>query len=117
MNDIEENKTTNKSDELNSKKIDAIKELIFGENMEEYDHKFHDLFDKIEAFHDEFEERMLKTNSKIVSDVKHLAKKTDNHIESLKNELAKQIAKLDDEKSDKRTLGKMLGEISKKLLE
>lgn len=98
-------------------RIDAIKTLIFGENMEEYEKKFHELFAKIEEFHAEFEDRMLKTKKKMIQDVNLLTKKIDNRAAEMEMDFAKKMAKLDDDKSDRRSLSKMLKEIAAKLEE
>ena len=101
----------------NVKKIDAIKKLIFGENMEEYDHKFHDLFDKLDELHEEFESKIGAVTRKLTADTNKLAQKSEDRFELLQKELESQVQKLNDSKTDRRALGKMLSVISEKLQE
>lgn len=97
-------------------RIDAIKKLIFGENMEEYDHKFHDVFKKLEEYHIEFEERLMALNNKVEHEIAALNKHFEKELSKAKRELENQAALLDDNKADRRELGKMLASVSDKLI-
>ena len=97
-------------------RIDAIKKLIFGENMEEYDHKFHDVFKKLEEYHIEFEERLMSLNEKMEHEISALNKHFEKELSKAKKELENQALQLDDNKADRRELGKMLASVSDKLI-
>lgn len=98
-----------------AQRIDAIKSLLFGENMEEYDHKFDDLFDKLEHYHNEFEERVKKLHRKHQDEMKAMTTQFEERINLMEKEIAAKFSKMDDNKSDRRELGKMLRNISEQL--
>lgn len=118
---INENNTPEKAASENSgiesaERIDAIKKLIFGENMIEYDHKFQALFDRLEEYHKEFEMRLLGMNQKHLDEMKDMKKKFENRVESLQNEINAHLNKIEDDKTDRREFGKMLQSIAENLM-
>lgn len=99
-----------------TERIDAIKKLIFGENMLEYDHKFKDLFEKLEDYHKEFEARLISVNQKLVEDMHDMKRKFENRVELLQLEINNHLAKIEDDKTDRREFGKMLQSIADNLM-
>lgn len=98
-----------------AERINAIKTLIFGENMEEYDHKFHDLFDKLEEFHDELEEKINKTHKKMSADLSALKNKFDADLAELRKNHDEELRKLNDAKTNRHDLSDMLKDVASKL--
>lgn len=98
-----------------AERIDAIKKLIFGENMEEYDHKFHDLFEKLEEYHTELENRIEKMNNKLSEEIKNLGKRIESRISQLDNENKSDFSTMNYNKTDRRELAEMLIELAEKL--
>lgn len=112
-------KEINKNEELSqgdAQRLDAIKSLLFGENMEEYDHKFHDLFDKLEQYHTEFEERMKKLHRQHQKELTEMTTKFESEMRSLEKEIRANLNKLDDNKSDRRALSDMLKNVAEQLV-
>lgn len=98
-----------------AERINAIKSLIFGENMEEYDHKFHDLFDKLEEFHNELDDKINKLHKKINSEFTALKAKFDADLSELRKNHDEELRKLNDAKTNRHDLSDMLKDVASKL--
>ena len=92
-------------------KLQAVKELIFGKEIQDYDAEFKRIHEAIALNRD--------TNS---TDTENLEKALDKlekqltaRIDKLEAEMLKKIAHLDDKKTDRAKLGKMLIQIGEKL--
>lgn len=113
------NGTKEQNEGMNStnatERINAIKTLIFGENMEEYDHKFHDLFDKLEEFHDELEDKINKLHKKMTADFASLKQKFDEDLNTLKQNHDEELKRLNDAKTNRHDLSDMLKDVAAKL--
>lgn len=117
----EENKEGKDAVQINSgidstERIDAIKELIFGENMVEYDHKFHALFEKLEAYHKESEAQLMNVNEKLIIEMNEMRRKFEERVLHLQNEINAHLNKIEDDKTDRREFGKMLQVIADNLM-
>ncbi|WP_027419761.1 hypothetical protein [Crocinitomix catalasitica] len=92
-------------------KIQAVKELIFGQEIQNYDTEFK-----------EINARSLKNEEKSKNDyialnnaISNLEKSVSARIDRLEADLNKKLALLDDKKTDRAKLGKMLIQIGEKL--
>lgn len=97
-------------------RIDAIKKLIFGENMVEYDHKFQDIFDKLDEYHRDSEARLMSVNKKLIEDMQSMKQKFEERVQVLQQEINAHLAKIEDDKTDRRDFGKMLQVIAESLM-
>lgn len=98
-----------------AERINAIKTLIFGENMEEYDHKFHDLFDKLEEFHDELEEKINLLQKKVNADFTAMKKKFEADLNEMQKNHDAEVQRLNDLKTNRHDLSDMLKDVANKL--
>lgn len=107
-------------------RIAAVRDLIFGENMQQYDQDFTEVTSQIAELKKETDKKLatlvsnlgdsdkglsdLSTNleNKIVA----LQKSTEVSIEKLALDIDKKLARLDDAKSDRKKLGKALEKIA-----
>jgi hypothetical protein len=92
-------------------KIQAVKELIFGQEIQNYDAEFKEINSKIaknaaQAIED------ANSQSKALNE---LEKAISNRIDRLEADLIKKLTQLDDKKADRAKLGKMLIQIGEKL--
>ena len=92
-------------------KLLAIKQLIFGENMVEYDQRFNDTMEYLEKVKKELQDAIAAVESQLDQTAKNLRKEAEDQNNALMNE----IAKLEDKKADRKALGKMLQNIGEKL--
>ncbi|MEL7002306.1 MAG: hypothetical protein AAFN93_06175 [Bacteroidota bacterium] len=97
----------NDNEMVPNSKLDAIKEIIFGENIKEYDYEFKQLKVDIKAQREAIEEEV----NQVRLDLKQAKSELDKEIAGLK----KDIEKLNDIKSDRKTLAKLLRTVADKL--
>lgn len=104
-----EESKTNKNPEVD--KLDAIKEIIFGQNIREYEREFNEIreyinnnLNAIDKEFDSFKKHVDATEKKILS-----------KIESNHQEVLKKIADLDEKKLDRKKMGKLLSDIADKI--
>ena len=103
-------------------KINAIRDIIFGSDMQEYDHKFEtlkkDLDDRYKKHKKDLQE-LQKTIDNKLDELKdtmmELKKQTDTQIDSLTSDVNQELDTLRDDKTERRTLGALLEELGRKL--
>ena len=98
-----------------SSKIEAIKNLIFGENMEQYDSEFEtlkkELDDKkkvLEAYIDEVRHELMQSIDSLSTDV-------NIRITDLEDSLSARAEQLSEDKVDRKELGKLLINLGEKI--
>ncbi|SMC40163.1 fructose 1,6-bisphosphatase [Cellulophaga tyrosinoxydans] len=105
----------NKKDDETGSKIDLIKNIIFGENIQAYNSEFEalkkDILDKKKALEDLIEEVRVDLNTTIDS----VSTDVNIRITELEDKLEDRIEQLDSEKLDKKLLGNLLIELGEKV--
>ena len=91
-------------------RIEAVKELIFGEDNADIRNQLGLLDEKIEA-------KITSLNERLSAAIDDLEKTTQARIDNMEMDLKSEIDRLDYNKSDRFRLGKMLEEIGKTLQE
>lgn len=98
-------------------RIAAVRELIFGDNIKQYNSEFDELSNKIKIL----EEKSSKDIASVVEQLEHkisdLENLLDHKFQELSDDLDKKIADLDEEKADRKKLGKALEKIALMLQE
>jgi vacuolar-type H+-ATPase subunit I/STV1 len=98
-------------------RLAAVRDLIFGENILQYNSEFEDVFNKIKILENETQknlENAVITLERKVSDLEGLM---DHKFQDLNEDLDKKLNELDDEKADRKKLGKALEKIALMLQE
>ena len=93
-------------------RLAAVRDLIFGENILQYNSEFEDVFNKIKILENETQknlENAVVTLERKVSDLEGLM---DHKFQDLNEDLDKKLNELDDEKADRKKLGKALEKIA-----
>lgn len=98
-------------------RIAAVRDLIFGENIQQYDSEFADVYEKIKALQDESRRGLAEAVTNIENKLADLESLVDHKFQDLQDDLDKRLADLDDEKTDRRKLGKALEKIALMLQE
>jgi len=93
--------------EANSK-IDAIKQLIFGENMAEYSQEFDTLKKELENRRQELSDYIDDTRKEIMTAIDNLSTDVNIRISDLEESLNDKAASLDEKKVDRSQLGNLL---------
>ena len=103
-----------KSEEnITESKLEAIKEIIFGENIKEYDHEFKKIKELILKHRQEIENHVAAVKKDIEEEIKQMKRDIDHAISDLQSELSA----LDEAKTNRQKLGDLLEELGKKLKE
>ena len=104
-------RTLNMSENNEMSKLEAVKELIFGQNMQDYDQRFSDVDGQVERIDAE-----ASANIKLLKSlIDELENSMSDRITSLETALNHRMDELDDAKADRQKLGKMLMNIGEKL--
>lgn len=98
-------------------RIAAVRDLIFGENIQRYDSEFEDVYDKIKSLKESSEKSLSEAVTNIENKLADLESLVDHKFQDLNDDLDKRLADLDDEKADRRKLGKALEKIAQMLQE
>ncbi|MEP0263191.1 fructose 1,6-bisphosphatase [Dokdonia sp.] len=93
--------------EANSK-IDAIKQLIFGENMAEYSQEFDTLKKELENRRRELSDYIDDTRKELMTAIDNLSTDVNIRISDLEESLNDKTTSLDEKKVDKSQLGNLL---------
>ncbi|MHB0755006.1 hypothetical protein [Polaribacter sp. M15] len=115
-NNPETNKETTANQPVDSR-IAAVRDLIFGENIQQYDSEFADVYNKIEALKNSTNKNLSEAVTNLENKLADLESLVDHKFQDLNDDLDKRLADLDDEKADRRKLGKALEKIALMLQE
>lgn len=96
-------------------KIEAIKDIIFGDTIEDIEQEFRDIQALIQQHKTATEQQLSTLKSNVDQMVKELRKDLDKNIVTLKEEMTQKFGQLQHNSTDRSTLGKMLEDIGKKL--
>ena len=94
-------------------KLQAIKEIIFGENIKEYDYEFKKIRELVQKHREDLESQLAATKKDIEDEIKQMKRDIDHAVSDLQNELSA----LDEAKTSRQKLGDLLEELGKKLKE
>ncbi len=104
---------TNASDP--SSKIDAIKQLIFGENIQEYNSEFEAVKQDILNKKQELENLIDDVKAELLQNIDNLSTDINIRITELENTLDDKADALDDKKLDRRLFGDLLIKLGEKI--
>lgn len=98
-----------------SSKIEAIKNLIFGENIAAYNSEFENLRKDLEKKKKELEDFIEDTKSELYKAIDNLSTDVHIRITEVEDKLAERANDLDSKKVDKKTLGELLISMGEKI--
>ena len=98
-------------------RIAAVRDLIFGENIQQYNTEFADVYDKIKALKEETSQNLNEAVADIESKLADLERLMDDKFQDLNSDMDKRLAELDDAKADRVKLGRALEKIALMLQE
>lgn len=103
-------------------KINAIRDIIFGSDMQEYENKFETLKKELDDRYEKQKKDLQKLQKAIDSKmddlkdhVEELRRQFDTRVDSLTSDVNQELDQLRDEKTDRHALGALLEEIGRKL--
>lgn len=98
-----------------SERLEAIKNLIFGENIQQIDNDFEFLKNKIEQRKQELENLIEETNKELSSLVDSMATDINIRITDVEEKFSEKIEDLEQRKVNKSNLGTLFIELGEKL--
>ncbi|WP_452599632.1 fructose 1,6-bisphosphatase [Pontimicrobium sp. MEBiC01747] len=98
-----------------SSKIDAIKQLIFGENIQEYNSEFEAVKQDILNKKQELENLIDDVKAELLQNIDNLSTDINIRITELENSLDDKAEALDDKKLDRKLFGDLLIKLGEKI--
>lgn len=96
-------------------KIEVIKNLIFGENIAEYNSEFETLKKEIDTKRNELKGYIDEARQELMSSIDNLSTDVNIRITDLENALEDKADKLDEQKVDRKLLGDLLISLGEKI--
>ncbi len=96
-------------------KIEVIKNLIFGENIAEYNSEFDTLKKEIDSKRNELKSYIDEAREELMSSIDNLSTDINIRITDLENALEDKADKLDEQKVDRKLLGDLLISLGEKI--
>lgn len=112
---MSENKKTSASPKVADPKIEAIKDIIFGDTIKDIEREFNDTQSLIQQHKATMEQQVSTLRTNMDQMVKELRQDLDKHVATLKEEMTEKFSQLQNSSADRSALGKMLEDIGKKL--
>lgn len=100
-----------------SSKIEAIKNLIFGENIQAYDSEFEQLKKDLVNKRNELKAFIEETSLELNTLIDNLSTDLNIRITELENQVNDKVENLEEQKVDKQTLGELLVKLGNKISE
>ena len=96
-------------------KIEAIKEIIFGDNIKEINHEFEEVKAMVQAHRQALDERMTQVRQELEKNIQQLQQNTEKEMQAMKEDTLKRLTHLEDSVPSNTNLGKMFEDIGRKL--
>jgi len=96
-------------------KIDAIKQLIFGENIQAYDSEFEAVKNDILTKKQELEDLIDEVRKELLQNIDNLSTDINIRITDLENSFNDKAESLDEKKLDRKLLGELLINLGEKI--
>jgi len=96
-------------------KIEVIKNLIFGENIAEYNSEFDTLKKEIDSKQKELKNYIDEAREELMSSIDNLSTDVNIRITDLENAIEDKADKLDEQKVDRKLLGDLLVSLGEKI--
>ncbi|RZN83663.1 MAG: fructose 1,6-bisphosphatase [Winogradskyella sp.] len=110
-------KPSNDNEVNQSSKIDAIKELIFGENIQEYNSEFQAVRNDLNNKKKELENLIDETRDLLTQSIDSLSTDLNIRITEVEDAFNEKLDNLNDKKLDRKQFGKLLMTLGEKISE
>ncbi|MGB0839168.1 MAG: hypothetical protein ACPGXL_03450 [Chitinophagales bacterium] len=95
--------------------ISAIRDIIFGQNMQDYESRFRTVSDEMQKDKTELENSIGQMNNAMVEMMKNMEQRLSAQIKQNHNEVMAEIKRLSTEKTDRALLSQAFAEVAKKI--
>ena len=96
-------------------KIEAIKEIIFGDNIKEINHEFEEVKALLQEHRRALEERMSQVRQELEKSIDQLHQDTQKEMQAMKEDTLERLTHLEGNVPSNSDLGKMFEEVGRKL--
>ena len=100
------------SKEAADSRLAAVRDLIFGENIQQYELNFDEVYEKIAALSGDSDKKIASAITNLENKIEAFQKAQEASIEKLTADIDKKISNLDEAKADRKKLGKALEKIA-----
>jgi hypothetical protein len=107
----------NDTPQNNNSKIDAIKELIFGENIQAYNQEFETLKADILSKREELQELISTVESELLQNIDSLSTDINIRVTDLEKSISDKLDKMDNKKTDRKLLSDLFIKLGEKIAE
>ncbi len=108
---------TNTENTATGSKLETIRELLFGQQVELYDKQLDELRHQLQKQRSEMEEKMLLLHRQLFTTIEALNTELTESISTHKAHTARELQRIDNEKTNRVELGKMLINLGNHLIE
>ncbi len=93
-------------------RLAAVRDLIFGENMQQYDKDFTEVSNQISALKEDTDKNLVNLASSLENKIEKLQKSNEMAMQKMIETFEKKMTQLDEGKADRKKLGKALEKIA-----
>ena len=108
-------KSLSQNGEISSSKLEQLKDIIFGENIQEYDSEFEAVRLEIQNKKVELEKLINEVKTDLDTMIDNMSTDINIRLTELSEKINEQSEELDENKVDKQTLGKLLTTLGEKI--
>ena len=112
---MEESSNNNQMTQQEVDKLEAVRDLLFGQNVREYRDEFKELKDLLKSHRDEIDKTADSFKTDVLSKLDNLDNKFSAKIEETSNELNKRLDALSNDKADRKRIANLLSDMAKQL--
>ncbi len=95
--------------------IDAIRNIIFGQNMQDYDQRFKEANDNLNRNRQEIEDLIEQTKNYLLEEMRQMEHRLSTQLQQLNDKLVQESDRLEDKKLNRKELGSLLVDIGNKI--
>lgn len=95
--------------------IDAIRNIIFGQNMQDYDRRFKDLNDDLKQNVQDLDEKLEQTKNYLLEEMRQMEDRLSKQLQQLNDKLIEESDRLEDKKLNRKQLGELLIQLANQI--
>lgn len=115
MSDKPNDSTTGKTEAMEAEKLSAIRDIIFGNEIQEYNKEFNEIKGIIDDNKAQTDKHIAKALSDLSAKIESLQQSIEEKMEQLESRIADQMNALDESKTDRQKLSGLFEEVARQL--
>ncbi|MEO9869151.1 hypothetical protein [Ekhidna sp.] len=110
-----EGQEPNNQSPVSDDRLEAVRDLLFGQNVQEYRDEFKELKDLLQQQRDELEQQSTSAETQMLDRLGQLEKKLSDQLTEATKEINTRLDALSNDKADRKQLAKLLQSIASEL--